>query len=154
PTSPRTPTPARATSKRCATNSRSRADGRHGLAWLLHFACDMPSPEPSEPAISTPSRKRRDTRVAAVLAPTILASSLLLAGVALSVVPTAACFCDCGGAFNFFDVTTASAPIATLSVTGDACGETSCVDPDQSPGGTGCYQFTVKLTQVGTCHIE
>jgi hypothetical protein len=114
----------------------------------------MPSPTTSNPIVSSPSRKRRDARVAVVLAPTLLASSFLLGALALSIVPTTACLCDCGGAFNYVSVVTdASAPIAGLSITGNACGEATCVDPAQSPDGA-CLDFKVKLTQVGTCHVE
>jgi hypothetical protein len=112
----------------------------------------MPSPTTSDPIDSSPSRKRRDTRVAAVLAHTVLASSLVVVGFALSLIPTTACLCDCGGAYNFVYVPSdaSQVPIAMLSITGSACGDATCVVNGTAEG---CPQFSVKLKQKGVCHV-
>jgi hypothetical protein len=112
----------------------------------------MPAPTTTGPVESRPQPKSRDTRVAAVLAPTLFASSLLLGALAVSIVPTTACLCDCSGVFNVMGVAASdNTPIAALSITGTGCGESTC--KNETPEGW-CYDFYVKLTAVGTCHVE
>lgn len=80
-------------------------------------------------------------------------SILALPTLAILTLPTASsgCFCDCGGTYNVFRLSSlAYVPIATLTIAGNACGDSRC---QGSTSGGGCPEYEVQLKETGDCQL-
>ena len=69
----------------------------------------------------------------------------------LLAVPASGCFCDCSGTYNIFGVDSAT-PMTGLEISGEGCGESSCIFPDPDIQGA-CRGYDVKLVRPGSCHL-
>ena len=74
----------------------------------------------------------------------------LLALVSLFAGSSTGCLCDCEGVFNKAGIRS-PVPIASLSWTGEGCGEVSCELP--SGDGGACSGYALHLTHEGVCHF-
>jgi len=74
--------------------------------------------------------------------------ALLVPG--LLALPSAGC-CDCAGEFNTIRVGS-DTPMASLDVSGEACGEPTCdYSPPEASGG--CFEFKLSTVKAGSCQL-